>query len=164
MSLKMSEEDKNRLLDQASVSNGNDYKVKLWACIMADAKDMTAIGGLATVAIYSLSTVAGAAAVGLSALNNEYCYVGLTGNEIIICVVKKIDCSKEKYTIKIPLSNITSVSIRQNKLFKRSVARIQIGSSSLTLSLMDNAIGTNIRGQKENVEKLLDALRASCQQ
>ena len=79
--------------------------------------------------IGGLSTLTGGAAAALGALSNAYCYLGVTEKHLNMVIVNSVNVSKI-----------------ENRLM------LHFGKEKMKISLMNNAIGSDIQGQKENVE------------
>ena len=131
--LTMNEKDKNEMLE-AILNENEAYQCKLWAVIMAGADTYALIGGL--------STLTGGAAAALGALSNAYCYLGVTEQHLNMVIVNSVNVSKIENRLSLPLSSIT----------KAEVVMLHFGKEKMKISLMNNAIGSDIQGQKENVE------------
>lgn len=152
MSMKMCEEDKNGMLEYL-LPNGEQYKAKVWGVIMAGVKDIAAIGILGgLISVAAGSVLGGGTAGAMGALSNEYCYVGITEKRIVVNVIQKLDCSKVKSSFSIPFTEIKKVKVSKSIIPGRRVVQIFFQNGTIKLSLMSNAIGTNIQNQKENVE------------
>lgn len=145
----MNEKDKNEMLG-AILAEGETYQCKLWGTIMADAKTYAAIGGI--------SLIAGSGAAALGALSNAYCYLGMTENNINFVIVDSVNVSKIKNSISIPKSSITKAEVKGGLLPGRKVVLLHFGKTKMKISLMNNAIGSDIQNQKENVEKFCQAV------
>ena len=138
--LTMNEKDKNEMLE-AILNENEAYQCKLWAVIMAGADTYALIGGL--------STLTGGAAAALGALSNAYCYLGVTEQHLI---VNSVNVSKIENRLSLPLSSITKAEVKGGLLPGRKVVMLHFGKEKMKISLMNNAIGSDIQGQKENVE------------
>ncbi|RDU22025.1 hypothetical protein [Anaerosacchariphilus polymeriproducens] len=160
MSMKMSEQDKNTMLDQL-LPEGEQYKAKMWGVIMAGMKDIAAIGVLGGLLAGVTSTALGGGAAGaMGALSNEYCYIGLTEKRIVVCVIQKLDCSKVKGSFQIPFNEIMNVKVSKSIIPGRSVVNIPVKGGKIKLSLMTSSIGSDIQNQKENVQIFLQNISA----
>ena len=137
--LTMNEKDKNEMLE-AILKENEAYQCKLWAVIMAGADTYALIGGL--------STLTGGAAAALGALSNAYCYLGVTEKHLNMVIVNSVNVSKIENRLSLPLSSITKAGL----LPGRKVVMLHFGKEKMKISLMNNAIGSDIQGQKENVE------------
>ena len=126
--LTMNEKDKNEMLE-AILNESEAYQCKLWAVIMAGADTYALIGGL--------STLTGGAAAALGALSNAYCYMGITEKHLNMVIVNSVNVSKIENRLSLP---------------GRKVVMLHFGKEKMKISLMNNAIGSDIQGQKENVE------------
>ena len=129
--LTMNEKDKNEMLE-AILNENEAYQCKLWAVIMAGADTYALIGGL--------STLTGGAAAALGALSNAYCYLGVTEQHLNMVIVNSVNVS------------ITKAEVKGGILPGRKVVMLHFGKEKMKISLMNNAIGSDIQGQKENVE------------
>ena len=138
--LTMNEKDKNEMLE-AILKENEAYQCKLWAVIMAGADTYALIGGL--------STLTGGAAAALGALSNAYCYLGVTEKHLNMVIVNSVNVSKIENRLSLPLSSITKAEVKGGLLPGRKVVMLHFG---MKISLMNNAIGSDIQGQKENVE------------
>lgn len=141
----MNERDKNEMLDSI-LATGETYQCKLWATIMADARTHAVIGGM--------STLAGSAAVAMGALRNTYCYLGVTESSLNFVIVDTMNVSKVKNRMSIPKDSITKMKVKGSFVPGRKVMILCFGKTKLKISMMSHAIGSDIQGQRENVEKL----------
>lgn len=146
----MNEKDKNEMLN-AIAGEGETYQCRLWGTIMADAKTYAKIGGL------SLITGGGAAALG--ALSNAYCYLGMTEKNINFVIIDSIDVSKVKNRLSIPVGSITKAEVKKGLIPGRTTVILHIENTKMKLALMNNAVGSDIKGQKENVEKFCQLVK-----
>ncbi|BCN29320.1 hypothetical protein [Anaeromicropila herbilytica] len=144
---KLNESDKNELLGRA-LKDGENYKAKVWGCLMANAKTIMLFGA-----------IGGAFSGAAGALSNEYCYVGLTDSKLVFIVMRTMDCSQVKGAFEIPFSNIDRVKVKKSLIPGRHVLKIYRGKDSLKLSLVTNTIGTDLKNQKEGVEAILTDMR-----
>lgn len=143
--LTMNEKDKNEMLE-AILNENEAYQCKLWAVIMAGADTYALIGGLSTL------TGGGGAAAALGALSNAYCYLGVTEQHLNMVIVNSVNVSKIENRLSLPLSSITKAEVKGGLLPGRKVVMLHFGKEKMKISLMNNAIGSDIQGQKENVE------------
>ena len=134
--LTMNEKDKNEMLE-AILKENEAYQCKLWAVIMAGADTYALIGGL--------STLTGGAAAALGAL-------GVTEKHLNMVIVNSVNVSKIENRLSLPLSSITKAEVKGGLLPGRKVVMLHFGKEKMKISLMNNAIGSDIQGQKENVE------------
>ena len=141
--LTMNEKDKNEKLE-AILNESEAYQCKLWAVIMAGADTYALIGGL--------STLTGGAAAALGALSNAYCYMGITEKHLNMVIVNSVNVSKIENRLSLPLNSITKAEVKGGLLPGRKVVMLHFGKEKMKISLMNNAIGSDIQGQKENVE------------
>ena len=140
----MNEKDKNEMLE-AILNENESYQCKLWAVIMAGADTYALIGGL-------FYTDRGGAAAALGALSNAYCYLGVTEQHLNMVIVNSVNVSKIENRLSLPLSSITKAEVKGGLLPGRKVVMLHFGKEKMKISLMNNAIGSDIQGQKENVE------------
>ena len=125
--LTMNEKDKNEMLE-AILKENEAYQCKLWAVIMAGADTYAPIGGL--------STLTG----------------GITEKHLNMVIVNSVNVSKIENRLSLPLSSITKAEVKGGLLPGRKVVMLHFGKEKMKISLMNNAIGSDIQGQKENVE------------
>ena len=144
----MNEKDKNEMLDSI-LNEKEEYLCKLWGVLMADAKTYAAIGGL--------SAIVGGGAAALGALSNAYCYIGATEQHLNFVVVDSVNVRNIKNRISIPMECITKAEVKGGFLPGRKVVMLYFG-----ISLMNNAIGSDIQGQKENVERFCQMIQKVC--
>lgn len=150
----MNEKDKNEMLD--SILNEKEvYLCKLWGVLMADAKTYAAIGGL--------SAIVGGGAAALGALSNAYCYIGVTEQHLNFVVVDPVNVRNIKNRISIPMECITKAEVKGGFLPGRKVVMVYLGKDKLKISLMNNTMGSDIQGQKENVEKFCQMVQKACE-
>ena len=146
----MNEKDKNEMLE-AILNEQEAYLCKLWGVLMADAKTYATIGGL--------SAIVGGAASALGSLSNAYCYIGITEQHLNFVVVDSVNVRNIKNRISIPIERITKAEVKGGLLPGRKVVMVYFGKEKLKIPLMNNAIGSDIQGQKENVEKFCQIIR-----
>ena len=77
----------------------------------------------------------------------------MTENNINFVIVDSVNVSKIKNSISIPKSSITKAEVKGGILPGRKVVLLHFGKTKMKISLMNNAIGSDIQNQKENVEK-----------
>lgn len=146
----MNERDKNEMLN-AIAGEGETYQCRLWGTIMADAKTYARIGGL--------SPIAGSGAAALGALSNAYCYLGMTEKNINFVIIDSIDVSKVKNRLSVPVGNIGKAEVKKGLIPGRTTVILHIENTKMKLILMNNTVGSDIKGQKENVEKFCQLVK-----
>ena len=144
----MNEQDKNLMLDDI-LQPGQNYQMKIWGTIMADAKTYALLG--------TLSEVVGSAAAVMGVLSNAYCYIGATEEYLNFVIVDSINVRKIVNRLSIPFVNITGVKIKKG-LLGRTTIILKFGNGRMKLALMDNTIGSDLAGQKEGVAMLCERL------
>lgn len=92
------------------------------------------------------------AAAALGALSNVYCYLGVTEQHLNMVIVNSVNVSKIENRLSLPLSSITKAEVKGGLLPGRKVVMLHFGKEKMKISLMNNAIGSDIQRQKENVE------------
>ena len=92
------------------------------------------------------------AAAALGALSNAYCYMGVTEKHLNMVIVNSVNVSKIENRLSLPLSSITKAEVKGGLLPGRKVVMLHFGKEKMKISLMNNAIGSDIQRQKENVE------------
>ena len=92
------------------------------------------------------------AAAALGALSNVYCYLGVTEQHLNMVIVNSVNVSKIENPLSLPLSSITKAEVKGGLLPGRKVVMLHFGKEKMKISLMNNAIGSDIQRQKENVE------------
>ena len=138
----MNEKDKNEMLDSI-LNEKEEYLCKLWGVLMADSKTYAAIGGL--------SAIVGGGA-----------YIGVTEQHLNFVVVDSVDVRNIKNRISIPMECITKAEVKGGLLPGRKVVTVYFEKNKLKISLMNNAIGSDIQGQKENVERVCQMIQKAC--
>lgn len=124
------------------------YQCKIWATIMANNDVLME---------YALKYGASAGSAG--ALTNEYCYIGLNEDRLDIVVLNNFSAKKE-YEFSIQLNDITKIKIKKSIIPSRRVLILYLNDNKeIKISIMNNAIGTNIKNQKENVNILIEKLK-----
>lgn len=88
----------------------------------------------------------------MGALSNAYCYLGVTEKHLNMVIVNSVNVSKIENRLSLPLSSITKAEVKGGLLPGRKVVMLHFGKEKMKISLMNNAIGSDIQGQKENVE------------
>ena len=71
---------------------------------------------------------------------------------VIMAIVNSVNVSKIENRLSLPLSSITKAEVKGGLLPGRKVVMLHFGKEKMKISLMNNAIGSDIQGQKENVE------------
>lgn len=155
MSLLMKEKDKEEMLNKIKDKNEN-FEAKMWGTLMLSNKDL-----IVNSFQYSGPGPAGAGMAGASgALSNRYCYCGMTETGIYFVIVKTMKVNEIEETFKLPYDAITKVKIKSSIIPGRKVVHIYSDLGKYHLSLMNNAIGSDIRGQKEAVKYFCDHIAA----
>ena len=149
----MNEKDKNEMLDSI-LNEKEEYLMQTLGSFNADAKTYAAIGGL--------SAIVGGGAAALGALSNAYCYIGATEQHLNFVVVDSVNVRNIKNRISIPMECITKAEVKGGFLPGRKVVMLYFGKEKLKISLMNNAIGSDIQGQKENVERFCQMIQKVC--
>lgn len=144
----MNEQDKNMMLNEM-LQPGQNYQMKIWGTIMADAKTYALLG--------TLSAVVGSAAAVMGALTNTYCYIGATEEYLNFVIVDSLNVRKILNRLSIPFANITGVKIKRG-LLDRTTIVLKFGNGRMKLALMNNTIGSDLVGQKEGVAMLCERL------
>lgn len=67
-------------------------------------------------------------------------------------IVNSVNVSKIENRLSLPLNSITKAEVKGWLLPGRKVVMLHFGKEKMKISLMNNAIGSDIQGQKENVE------------
>lgn len=140
----VSKEQRDKLLNE-SLDENELYKCKIWATIMANFKKLF---------LYALKY----GKLG-GVFSNIYCYIGLTENHLNIVTLGAfyVDRSIDRYNIL--LSDIKRATIRRSLVPGRRLIKLKYGNTKLKISVMNNAIGTNIKDQKENANTLINNLK-----
>lgn len=144
----MNENDKNLMLDEL-LQPGQNYQLKIWGTIMADAKTFAMIG--------AISAVVGSAVAAMGALSNAYCYIGATEDYLNFVVVDSLNVRKILHRFSIPFNSITSAKIKKGLLGRTTIV-LKFGNQKMKLALMNNTIGSDLIGQKEGVAALCSRL------
>lgn len=153
--LTMSEKDKNEMLD--TVNSNEAYEAKMWGTLMASDAEL-----LKNSLKYSL-LIGGALGGGLAgasgAFSNQYSYIGMTATGIYFVIIETFNIKKINNIFKIPYEVIEAVKIKGGIIPGRKVLYIKTSYGNLKLALMNNAIGSDIQGQKEAVTYFCDFLK-----
>ena len=131
----MNEKDKNEMLDSI-LNEKEEYLCKLWGVLMADSKTYAA--------------------------SNAYCYIGVTEQHLNFVVVDSVNVRNIKNRISIPMECITKAEVKGGLLPGRKVVTVYFEKNKFKISLMNNAIGSDIQGQKENVERFCQMIQKAC--
>ncbi len=160
MSLKMSTADMKKMLHEV-VTSDETFNCTLWGVIMKCNGELLKNSlpiGMAVGAIFGVA-MAGAVGGAIGALSNIYCYIGCTDTSIHIVCIRILDVSKVKEVITIPYNEINNIKIKRSLIPGRHIVLIRcFQNSHLKISVMNNAIGTDIKTQKENAQKFFDIL------
>ena len=89
------------------------------------------------------------AAAALGALSNVYCYLGVTEQHLNMVIVNSVNVSKIENRLSLPLSSITKAEVKGGLLPGRKVVMLHFGKEKMKISLMNNAIGSDIQRQIE---------------
>lgn len=135
MSLTMSEDAKNELLDE--ILNDNErYISKIWATIK-----------LCTPLIMKYSTLAKPKTIEFL---NVYAYFGITKNHLNIVTLSSLNVTASSGSFSIPRSEITDITIKKKGLSYSVV--FYLGKEKIFVSFPLTAIGTNIKNQHHNTD------------
>lgn len=140
----VSKEQRDKLLNE-SLDENELYKCKIWATIMANFKKLF---------LYALKY--GKAG---GSYSNTYCYIGLTESHLNIVTLGSFYVDRSIDRFNILLSDIKKVTIKKSLIPGRRLMILKYGNNKLKISVMNNAIGTNIKDQKENVNTLINNLK-----
>lgn len=77
-------------------------------------------------------------------------------------VVDSVNVRNIKNRISIPMECITKTEVKGGLLPGRKVVTVYFEKNKLKISLMNNAIGSDIQGQKENVERFCQMIQKVC--
>lgn len=159
MSIRMSESDKNTILNTYKPNN-ESYKAMMWGVIMASSKDLVNATMIGTASSLVLGAALGGGVAGaFGALSNQSCYIGLTESQIIFCTLGSFNVSEIKSVFSIPLNQIKKIKKKFSIIPGRTILMLYISkNNTLKLSLMNNSIGSDIKNQKENVQCFLNTL------
>lgn len=159
MKFAMNEADKNKLLDEI-LNEGESYKFKIWGVIMADAKTYSGIAALSSTINHSF--LSGSVSGALGALSNNYSYIGITDKNINFIIVDNFNASNVKNRLSLPISEIISAKVKKSFIIpKRKVATVVFKDTmKLKISLMENALFTDLKNQKEGVEAFCEFIES----
>ncbi len=93
-----------------------------------------------------------------SALNNKYCYLGLTQNAINIVMINSFNVKSIENQIIVPINTITKVTVKKSFIPKRRIIIVEADSYKMKISVMLNSIGADLPKQKEHAELLFEKL------
>ena len=127
---------------------GESYKGKVWITIMAS-----------TAKLLKYAAIYGGAG---GALSNTYGYMGLTDGALNFVTVGNVNVDSVKDRFCIPLNSITGIKIRRG-YFGGRLLYLYFENESMKISIMNNALFSNIKDQRENADRLLAALQTRFQ-
>lgn len=142
MSFTMSAAKRDELLNSI-LSPEESYKAKVWITIMAS-----------TPKFLGYAILLGGAG---GALSNKYGYMGVTEKALNLITVGSVNVNEVKDKFSIPLNDITEIKVKKG-LFGKRTLMLKMENESMKISVMDNAIGSDIKDQKENADRLFAAL------
>ena len=146
MKVKDRDENLNRLIEE-----GEQFDCKIWATIMESTFNlMKHVMGLPP-------ALAGAA----GALSNQYCYIGISKRKMYISIIETFKPEEETASLVIPFSEIKKAKIKWGVIPKRKVLVLYFCSNEkMKISVMSNAIGSDIKDQQENARKFFELISA----
>jgi hypothetical protein len=146
MQLAMSQKSRDLRLN-ALISEAAKYDCKVWAVIMESNIVLMNKDILLNPVDESL----------LGALSNQYCYLGVCNDRLYFSIIKTLNVEEEKYSMIIPFSEIEKVEIKSGIITKRRILVLHFSDGDkLRVSVTSNAIGTDIKDQKENADRLFE--------
>lgn len=152
MELFLSAEERDSKLNNLLQEN-EILECKIWATIMESTANLIKLS-IYTSAIYG-SAIGGA----MGALTNQYCFMGISNKKLLISVVKTFKLTEENYNLVIPFDKIKDVKIKGSVIPGRKVIILTYeNNEKMKISIMSNAIGSNIKDQKENSIKFLELI------
>ena len=97
-------------------------------------------------------------------MKNKFVIVCLiiTEQHLNFVVVDSVNVRNIKNRISIPMECITKAEVKGGLLPGRKVVTVYFEKNKLKISLMNNAIGSDIQGQKENVERVCQMIQKAC--
>ena len=140
-SLTMSEESKNKYLDEILEEN-ESYLSKVVGKIPFCSSSLKE---------YSINNKK------LVEKMNVYAYFGLTDSCLTIASLSSLNVTVTNGQFKIPLSDISSIEITKKSFSYIITAHLESGNIQLSLPIV--SIGTNIKNQRQNVEQFVSHLR-----
>ena len=116
------------------IIEGEEYQAKVWAVIMS---------------VNNSSE---------SAIDNLYCYMGLSKESINFVIVNTFNVSKSDSKISIPLKTVNKVVVKKSFIPKRRVIIIEANDIKLKVSVMLTSFGGDILDQEKNAHILIEEL------
>lgn len=154
MAITMSEQSKNEMLDSIKEEN-ETYEAKMWGTLMPSNKEII----VNSIKYSGLGPIGAGMAGATGAMSNQYCYIGMTKTGIYFVIIKTMKVNEIVDSFKLPYDAITKVKIKSSIIPGRRVVHIDANIGKLELSLMNNAIGSDIQGQKEAVQYFCDNIQ-----
>jgi hypothetical protein len=86
-------------------------------------------------------------------MSNIYCYVGCTKKHLNIVTLNPLDVTRTTAGFSIPLTDVTSASIKKGLL--RCSIQFRFEKESLSFDWSNGAAGTDMKDQKKNLDAMI---------
>ena len=133
----------------AFLGNKQKFDCKIWAVIIENTAN------LMRKSIYFSSDFAGLT----GDLSGKYCYIGVMDSKLFFAVVDSFNVEKDNYNLIVPFSNLKQVKIKGGIIPGKKVVLLYfVEGGFMKVSVMNNAIGSDISDQKENATRFLQLI------
>ena len=134
---------------EAAKTQAENFGCMLWGTVYADISSFQNRSDVSNI-------ISWFGAPGVSgSLDGAFCYIGLTEQSLYVIALDAYNTSKIIGTFVIPFHNITSVKLSKGL---GSFTVVIDSGSSVSLTVKNTSIGTNIKDQKERVAGFLEAI------
>lgn len=88
-----------------------------------------------------------------SEIDHSRCYLGMTQRRLYVLILGSLDAKRISEKLAIPLEDIVKTEIERQMEFGRTTVILHARDFKVKLSLPEDMDGTDLQGQKENIEK-----------
>jgi len=133
----------------AFLGNKQQYDCKIWAVIMKN-----------TANLMGKSIYFGSDFAGLTGdLAGMYCYIGIMNSRLFFSIVDSFNVEKNSYNLIVPFDDLKQVKVKGGIIPGRKVILLYfVEDGIMKISVMNNAIGSDINDQKENATRFLQLI------
>jgi len=153
MGLSLKKEKMVEYLENAK-GQAENFRCMLWGTVFAKRSNFHDRSIVSKIMAFSP-----APGVASSSLNNAFCYIGLTSQNLYVIALDAYNTSKITGTFTIPFANITSLNIRKSILGGSHTIEIGYGEF-VSLTVKGISIGTDIKDQKERMAEFLSVMES----
>lgn len=91
-------------------------------------------------------------------IDNERCYLGMTEKRIYVVIIDSVNAGRIREKLAIPMADVIKTEMKRNLKEEQTAVILHSKDFKVKITLPDHMTGTDIQGQKKNVEKFCGLL------